>query len=84
MRKEAEQHLLKSIELDGMQAEPYLALGKLYISVNLPRRAETQLQEALRWDPENSEAQKLLRELGTASGEQDGARRRFKTPFSRS
>jgi len=84
MRKEAEQHLLKSIELDGMQAEPYLALGKLYISVNLPRRAETQLQEALRWDPENSEAQKLLHELGTARGEQDGARRRFKTPFSRS
>ncbi len=84
MRKDAERHLLKSIELDGMQVEPYIALGKLYISVNLPRRAEMQLQEALRWDPDNLEAKKLLQEVVTARGGQTGASRLSKSPFFRS
>ena len=41
----------------------YLALGKLYVKVNLPRRVVTQFQEVLRWDPQHREAQKLLDEI---------------------
>ncbi len=64
MRKEAEQHLLKAIELDCMQTDAYLLLGKLYMKVGLPRRAEQQFREVLRWDPSNAVAEKLLHETG--------------------
>ncbi len=60
LRKDAEQHLLKAIELDSMRLETHLALGKLYIKVHLPRRAEAQFLEVLRWDPDHPEASKLL------------------------
>jgi len=46
-----------------MMLESRIALGKLYIKVNLPKRAETQFQEVLRWDPENPEANKMLQTL---------------------
>ena len=68
MRKEAEQHLLKAIELNCMQTDAYLLLGKLYLKVGLPRRAEQQFRETLRWDPMNAEAQRLLQELGASGG----------------
>jgi curved DNA-binding protein CbpA len=64
LRKEAEQHLLKAIELENMNADSYLQLGKLYLKVNLPKRAEAQFYEALRWDSENAETLKLLESLG--------------------
>jgi curved DNA-binding protein CbpA len=64
MHKEAEQHLLKAIEFDCMQTDAYMLLGKLYMKVGLPRRAEQQFREALRWDPKNAEAERLLHELG--------------------
>jgi curved DNA-binding protein CbpA len=60
LRKSAEQRLLKAVETDPMRLDTRLALGKLYIKVNLPRRAEAQFQEILRWDPDNPEANKLL------------------------
>lgn len=63
LRKEAEQHLLKAIDLEQMNADSYVQLGKLYLKVNLPKRAEAQFHEALRWDPENSEALKILAQL---------------------
>jgi hypothetical protein len=63
LRKSAEQHLLRSIELEDSFADSHLALASLYIDVNLPRKAELQLQQALLWDPENSEARKLSAEL---------------------
>jgi len=63
LRKKAEQHLLKAIELDRTRVRSYLALGKLYSMASLPRKAASQFQEALRWDPENLEAQTLLRKL---------------------
>jgi tetratricopeptide (TPR) repeat protein len=62
-RKDAEQNLLKAIELDGMATEAYLLLGRLYLKVNLPRRAETQFQQVLRWDPSNKEAQRELQQI---------------------
>lgn len=63
LRKEAERHFLKAIEMEHMNADTYLQLGKLYLKVNLPKRAEAQFREALRWDSGNAEAAKLLESL---------------------
>jgi tetratricopeptide (TPR) repeat protein len=62
-QKEAEQNLLKAIELDPMALESYVALGKLYMKVKLTRRAEAQFRHVLRWDPGNAEAARRLEEL---------------------
>ncbi len=62
-RKSAEQHLLKALDLDKTYLNSRLELAKLYIKVDLPRRAELQLRELIRWDPENPKAHKLLDEL---------------------
>jgi curved DNA-binding protein CbpA len=63
LRKSAEQHLLKALELDSTSAASRLELAKLYLKVMLPRKAASQLQQILRWNPENQEAQKLLADL---------------------
>lgn len=68
LRKEAEQHFLKAIELDAMNPDSYLQLARLYLKVHLPIKAEGQLREALRWDPENQEASRLLQECGQSEG----------------
>jgi len=60
LRKDAEQHLLKALELDTTSLDSHLELGKLYLKVELPKRAAIQFQQALRWDPSNAEALKLL------------------------
>lgn len=65
LRKSAEQHLLRAIELEDLSADSHLALAKLYLKVMLPRKAEQQLQQALRWDPHNAEALKLVQQLKT-------------------
>jgi curved DNA-binding protein CbpA len=59
-RKEAERHFLRVLELDRTAVATRIALGKLYLRVNLPRRAEAQFREALRWEPGNPEASGLL------------------------
>jgi curved DNA-binding protein CbpA len=63
LRKSAEQHLLKALELDRTSISSRLELAKLYIKVMLRRKAEYQLQEILRWDPENREVPRLFDEL---------------------
>ncbi len=63
LRKEAEQHLLKALELDKLQIDAYVDLARLYIKVNLPRRAELYLQQALNWTPGNQEVERMLKEL---------------------
>lgn len=63
LRKEAEKHLLKALELDSTSLDSYMELGKLYLKVELPKRAAVQFQQALRWDPNNAEALKLLNSL---------------------
>ncbi len=68
LRKEAEQHLLKAIALESTRTDSYVELGRLYLKVNLKKRAESQLCEALHWDPHNPEALKLLQELQSAAG----------------
>jgi predicted Zn-dependent protease len=67
-RKSAEQHLLKALELDSMSINSHLKLAELYIAVNLHRKAERQLQDLMRWDPDNPKALKLLAELEKIAG----------------
>jgi len=57
-RKEAEEHLLKAIELEPSQAEHYAQLGTLYQAANLGTKAERYFAEALRWNPGNETARK--------------------------
>jgi hypothetical protein len=63
LRKSAEQHLLKAIELEDVSPDSHLALARIYLDVNLPRKAEMHLQRVLAWDRENAEAQSLLATL---------------------
>jgi len=62
-RKEAEQHFMQAIEIDRSKVEPYLELGKLYLKVNLPKRAAARFEEVLRWDPQNPTARRFLDHL---------------------
>jgi DnaJ-domain-containing protein 1 len=66
LRKSAEQHLLKAIELEDSSPDSHLALAKLYIDVNLPRKAELHLQQVLSWDRQSTEALNLLAGLKKA------------------
>jgi curved DNA-binding protein CbpA len=81
LRKSAEQHLLKAIDLDNASIASRLELAKLYIKVALRRKAELQLQEILRWEPEHKEANKLIAELEKLDNAKTSPR--IKTPFAR-
>jgi DnaJ-domain-containing protein 1 len=67
-RKEAEQSLLDAIRLEPLLSAAHMALARLYVKVNLPRRAEARLVELLRWDPHNREAQSLLNTVAGQEG----------------
>jgi curved DNA-binding protein CbpA len=60
LRKEAESHLLMAIGSNDAATGSRIALGKLYMKVNLSRKAKAQFEEVLRWDSDNPEALKLL------------------------
>jgi len=64
LRKTAEGHFLRALELDSTSVATHVSLGKLYLRVNLPRKAEAQFREALRWEPDNAEAISLLEQNG--------------------
>ena len=64
-RAEAEQQLLRVLELDPTNARPLLLLGRLYQRSGHAEQAVSVLQEALRWDPNFTEASLSLNELGT-------------------
>jgi DnaJ-domain-containing protein 1 len=57
--KSAEQHFFKVIEMEPMSIDARIALVKLYMKVQLRRKANLTLDEVLRWDPDNPEAAKL-------------------------
>jgi curved DNA-binding protein CbpA len=67
MRRSAEQNLQQSIKLDPWNAEPYVALGKLFQSEKLNKRAEGFFRKALTIDPEHNIARKKLEELGATT-----------------
>jgi curved DNA-binding protein CbpA len=74
-RKSAEQHFLKAIELDFTSTASRIALAKLYIQVNLNRKAEQLLMQVLEVDSENKEAQQLLQNLGGPGSSRAGRQR---------
>ncbi|HYK88252.1 MAG TPA: DnaJ domain-containing protein [Acidobacteriota bacterium] len=74
LRKEAEQHLLRALQLDKTSVESRLALARLYIKAALPRRAESQLNEVLGLDRDNSEALRLLGEIAGDTSRASGSR----------
>jgi tetratricopeptide (TPR) repeat protein len=63
LRRDAEKHLLAAIELDNSFVETRLELARLYIDAQLPRKAEQHLHQALQLDPENRQAQKMLKKI---------------------
>jgi curved DNA-binding protein CbpA len=81
LRKSAEQHLLKALELDSTSVSSRLELAKIYTEVGLRRKAELHLQQILHWDPENQEALNLIAELEKLDDGKTGSR--LKLPFSR-
>lgn len=83
LRKEAEQHLLKAIQLGDTSPDSHLTLAKLYIEVKLPRKAEMQLQQATRWDPENPEVLRLFEKLKKIDTARSETTLRFKRLFPR-
>jgi len=62
-KRMAEQNLQKVIELEPWNAEPYLAMGLLFLTENLPKRAERFLKKALSINPEHALAKKKVQEL---------------------
>ncbi|MBN1571066.1 MAG: DnaJ domain-containing protein [Acidobacteria bacterium] len=80
LRKTAEQHLLKALQLDNTSVASRLELAKLYIKVALRRKAEIQLEELMRWDPANPEVLKLADALKHIDKASTG--RTSKNPFA--
>lgn len=62
-RKEAEEAILKAIELERHNADYYVHLGLIYLDAELKKRAISQFETALTWDPTNQRAQKELDNL---------------------
>jgi len=68
LRREAESHFLKAIELDPARADTYLQLGLLYRRLGDAEKAVMRLRECLKWDPANAEAGSALAELVPGAG----------------
>lgn len=62
-KKEAEESILKAIELEAHNANYYVHLGSIYLQAGLKKRAEKQFATALTWDPTNAKAEKELQKL---------------------
>jgi curved DNA-binding protein CbpA len=63
LRRAAEKNFQKVIELEPWNAEPYAALGMLFQSEKLDRRAENFYRKALSIDPDHELAKKRLSEM---------------------
>lgn len=67
-RKEAEFHFLRSIELNPMNVNTHLHLGKLYKEARMYNKAMAVFQQALQWSPENRVALQEIEEIIVATG----------------
>ena len=63
LRRLAEKSFQKVIEMEPWNAEPYAALGLLFLSERLEKRAENFFRKALAIDPEHECAKKRLLEM---------------------
>jgi curved DNA-binding protein CbpA len=61
--KEAEETILKAIELEPHNANYFVHLGEIYIKAGMKKRAIRQFEIALKWDPTNKRVQKELEKL---------------------
>ncbi|MBI4698192.1 MAG: DnaJ domain-containing protein [Nitrospirae bacterium] len=61
--KEAEETILRAIDLEPHNAEYYVHLGNIYVGHGLNKRAEEQFEKALKWDPTHKKALKELEKL---------------------
>jgi curved DNA-binding protein CbpA/Tfp pilus assembly protein PilZ len=62
-RRDAEFNYKKAIDIAPAQVENYIGLGTLYKQAGLRDRALKQFEQALVWDPDNSQATKEIRLL---------------------
>ena len=77
LRRFAEKSFQKVIEMEPWNAEPYAALGLLFLSERLEKRAENFFRKALAIDPEHELAKKRLMEM-TGGPKKDSAFSFFK------
>lgn len=70
LRRLAEKNFQKVIEMEPWNAEPYAALGLLFLSEKLEKRAENFFRKALAIDPEHELAKKRLLEMSGGSKKQ--------------
>ncbi len=77
LRRLAEKSFQKVVEMEPWNAEPYAALGLLFLSEKLEKRAENFFKKALAIDPEHELAKKRLLEM-TGGGKKDSAFSFFK------
>ena len=63
LKHKAESTLRKASELESWNAEPYAALGLLFYSERLPKRAEGYFRKALELEPNHAVAKKKLEEI---------------------
>ncbi|MCK5286205.1 MAG: DnaJ domain-containing protein [Thermodesulfovibrionia bacterium] len=61
--KEAEETILKAIELEPHNANFYICLGNIYVNYGMYKRAIRQFEAALSWDPTNDKALRELEKL---------------------
>jgi tetratricopeptide (TPR) repeat protein len=62
--KEAETHLLAAMKKEALNPELTNALGNVYLSSGLKKRAEAQFKKVLAYSPSNRDAMKGLQALG--------------------
>ena len=67
-RREAEEHFLKAIELEQLNAGFYVGLGLLYKEVGMLNRAESQLRQALQISPGDKAALEAIETLAKSKG----------------
>lgn len=63
LKRKAEQNLLKASQMESWNAEPYAALGMLFYSERLVKRAETYFRKALELEPGHALAKAKLTEI---------------------
>jgi curved DNA-binding protein CbpA len=68
VRREAEEHYLKAIELEPAHGGNYLRLSELYEKIGEEAKAIQSLQECLKWDSGNARASTALQRLRTRPG----------------
>jgi len=63
LRRVAEKNFQKVVEMESWNAEPLVALGLLFLTEKMDKRAENFFRRALAIDPENEVAQSKIAEL---------------------